>query len=230
MKLIEANDLTVGYDNKKILQNINFSIEEGQYICVIGENGAGKSTLVKTILGLLKPISGQLSFENGLEQNQIGYISQGIIVKADFPATVLEIVRSGCLPKEGNRIFYSKKAKETSETAMEKMGITDLKNRSFRELSGGQRQRVLMARALCAAKKIIFLDEPVAGLDSETQMQLYKILRKLNVEGMTIVMISHDIDAVMANASHVLSVKNRKILMQSIEEYAQPVCDCCKEA
>ncbi|MGP1570235.1 MAG: metal ABC transporter ATP-binding protein [Eubacteriales bacterium] len=219
MKLIEANNLAIGYGNKKIAEDINVTIQEGQYICIVGENGTGKSTFVKTLLGLLKPIAGEIRFENGLIQKDVGYIPQDMFVKGDFPATVLEIVCSGLLSMPGCEFFYNKEAKNIAEKNMEKLGISNLKNSSFRELSGGQRQRTLIARALCSATKILFLDEPVAGLDTETQDELYKILGNLNKEGMTIVMISHDIDNAVLNATHMMNMKKTGTILQDTQSF-----------
>ena len=227
MELIEAKNLTIGYSGKKIAENINFTIKEGQYICIIGENGTGKSTLVKTLLGLLKPIEGDINFFDGLEKKDVGYIPQDMPVKGDFPATVVEIVRSGLLNMPECEFFYSKEAKALADKNMEKLGITELKKRSFRELSGGQRQRTLIARALCSAEKVLFLDEPVAGLDVETQDELYRILSELNNEGMTIVMISHDIDRAISNATHIIEMKKSDTFMKETEEFLMTKkCDC----
>lgn len=227
MKLIEAKNLAIGYGGKKIAEEINIEIEEGEYVCIIGENGAGKSTLVKTLLGLLKPIAGEISFEQGLKQKDIGYIQQDMIVKGDFPATVLEIVRSGLLNTPGSEFFYSRQAKKIADENIEKLGIENLKHSSFRELSGGQRQRTLIARALCSASKVLFLDEPVAGLDIETQDELYKILGKLHKEGMTIVMISHDIDNAIANATHIVDMKRTGSIIEDTETFLKTKrCDC----
>lgn len=204
---LACRNLAVGYDNKKVAENIDFTVESGDYLYIVGKNGAGKSTLMKTILGLNKPLSGTISFGENVKQTQIGYIPQQTDMQKDFPASVYEIVLSGCLSGCGFRPFYSKKQKQTAKYNMELLGIADLSKKCYRELSGGQQQRVLLARALCAAKKILLLDEPVAGLDPIVTQELYDIIAKLNEEQkMTIIMISHDVAAAVRYASHVLTV------------------------
>jgi len=204
---LECKNLTVGYDGKKVAENINFTVESGNYLYIVGENGSGKSTLMKTILGLIKPLGGSVTFGEDVKQTEIGYIPQQTDAQKDFPASVYEIVLSGCLSGCGFRPFYSRKQKETAKQNMRLLGIERLSKRCYRELSGGQQQRVLLARALCAAKKILLLDEPVAGLDPIVMQELYDIIDRLNKEQkMTIIMISHDITAAVKYASHVLTV------------------------
>ena len=204
---LECKNLTVGYDGKKVAENINFTVESGNYLYIVGENGSGKSTLMKTILGLIKPLGGSVTFGEDVKQTEIGYIPQQTDAQKDFPASVYEIVLSGCLSGCGFRPFYSRKQKETTKHNMQLLGIERLSKRCYRELSGGQQQRVLLARALCAAKKILLLDEPVAGLDPIVTQELYDIIDKLNKEQkMTIIMISHDITAAVKYATHVLTV------------------------
>lgn len=204
---LECKNLIVGYDGKKVAENINFSVESGNYLYIVGENGSGKSTLMKTILGLIKPLGGNVTFGENVKQTEIGYIPQQTDAQKDFPASVYEIVLSGCLSGCGFRPFYSRKQKETAKQNMQLLGIERLSKRCYRELSGGQQQRVLLARALCAAKKILLLDEPVAGLDPIVTQELYDIIDRLNKEQkMTIIMISHDITAAVKYATHVLTV------------------------
>ncbi|HBP52183.1 MAG TPA: ABC transporter [Clostridiales bacterium] len=206
MAELVCRNLSVGYDGKAVAENIDLTIEKGDYLFVVGENGAGKSTFMKTLLGLLKPVSGNVVFD-GVKQKEIGYVPQQTSAQKDFPASVYEIVLSGCLSGCGFRPFYSKAQKDFARKNMELLGISDLAKKCYRELSGGQQQRVLLARALCAADKMLLLDEPVAGLDPIATQDLYDIVRKLNEEnGMTIIMISHDISAALKNAKHVLYV------------------------
>ncbi len=210
MAELVCRDLAVGYDGKIVAENLNFTIENGDYFYIVGENGAGKSTLMKTILGLLKPISGELRFGKGLKSFDIGYVPQQTEAQKDFPASVKEVVLSGCLSGCGLKPFYSKKQKELAAHNAELMGITALEKRCFAELSGGQKQRVLLARALCAAKKVLLLDEPVAGLDPIVTEELYEIIKRLNRdEKMTIIMISHDVEAAIKYASRILVVKKQ---------------------
>ncbi|MCC8103507.1 MAG: ABC transporter ATP-binding protein [Clostridiales bacterium] len=207
MALITCQDLTLGYEGRAIAENLNFSIREGNYFCIVGENGSGKSTLMRTLLGLQPPLSGKITFGDGLVQNQIGYLPQQTLVQRDFPASVREIVISGCQGSRGIRPFYGKKEKKTAQSAMEKMDIVPLANRCYRELSGGQQQRVLLARALCAADRVLLLDEPVSGLDPKVTAQMYNLIKELNrKEKMTIIMFSHDMQAAITFASHILHV------------------------
>lgn len=207
MVQLTLENLTVGYEGKELIRELNMSVEEGNYICIVGENGAGKSTLIKTILGLKSPISGAVVKGENLKDNQIGYLPQQSIIQRDFPASVKEIVLSGFQGVIKFPYFYGKSEKKRAEEAMEKMGLKGKEKACYRELSGGQQQRVLLARALCATQKLIFLDEPVAGLDPKVTLELYDLIKKLNSEdGITVVMISHDVEAALKYADHILHV------------------------
>lgn len=207
MAQITCKNLTLGYENRAIQENLNFSINAGDYLCIVGENGSGKSTLMKTLLHLQPPISGTIELGDGLRKNEIGYLPQQTLVQRDFPASVKEIVLSGCQGRCGWRPFYNKEDKEIARKAMEKMMIQDLQDRCYRELSGGQQQRVLLARALCAAKKILLLDEPVSGLDPKVTAEMYQLIEDLNKKDeITIIMISHDIEAAVRYATHILHI------------------------
>ena len=207
MAQITCKNLTLGYENRAIQENLNFSINAGDYLCIVGENGSGKSTLMKTLLHLQPPISGTIELGDGLRKNEIGYLPQQTLVQRDFPASVKEIVLSGCQGRCGWRPFYNKEDKEIARRAMEKMMIQDLQDRCYRELSGGQQQRVLLARALCAAKKILLLDEPVSGLDPKVTAEMYQLIEDLNKKDeITIIMISHDIEAAVRYATHILHI------------------------
>ena len=207
MAQLTCDHLALGYDGKVILDRLSFSVNSGDYLCIVGENGSGKSTLIKTILGLQAPISGKVLTGDGLKQNEIGYLPQQTDVQKDFPASVREIVLSGCQGRCGLRPFYNKAEKQLAEEAMEKMGISHLKKRCYRELSGGQQQRVLLARALCATRKMLLLDEPVSGLDPKVSTEMYHIIEELHKnDGITIIMISHDIAAAVKYASHILHI------------------------
>lgn len=206
---ISAENLTLGYDSKIILQNLNFYIEEGDYLCIIGENGSGKTTLMKTLLGLLKPIDGKIKFLNGIEKNQIGYLPQQTDVQKDFPASVKEIVISGFQSKMNGRPFYTKKEKAEALKNMQLLGIENLAKKSYRELSGGQQQRVLLARALCATNKMILLDEPVTGLDPAATNEMYTLIKELNNQGITIIMITHDTNCALKYANKILEIGSK---------------------
>ena len=207
MAQLTCQNLCVGYDGKSVLQDLSFQVFAGDYLCVVGENGSGKSPLMKTILGLQPPISGRILTGDGLRKNEIGYLPQQTMVQKDFPASVREIVLSGCQGRCGSRPFYNKEEKQLALDAMDKMQITQLAKRCYRELSGGQQQRVLLARALCATQKMLLLDEPVSGLDPKVTAEMYALIEKLNCEdGITVIMISHDIAAAVQYASHILHI------------------------
>ena len=206
MSLIKAQDLALGYDNQAIVENINFSVEAGDYLCIVGENGSGKTTLMKTLLHLKEPAAGTIETGDGLKSNEIGYLPQQTVVQRDFPASVSEIVISGCQSRMGLRPFYNKEEKKLAADSMERMGITELKDRCYRELSGGQQQRVLLARAMCATQKVLLLDEPVSGLDPVVTAEMYALIKELNDDGITIIMVSHDIEAAINYASHILHI------------------------
>ena len=207
MALLTCNNLTLGYEGKEVLEGLSFSVNTGDYLCILGENGSGKSTLMKAILGLISPMQGDVSTDEGLRHREIGYLPQQTIVQRDFPASVREIVISGSQGRKGLQPFYSKEDKQLAAQNMERMGITHLQNRCYRELSGGQQQRVLLARALCATKKLLLLDEPVAGLDPKVTTEMYSLIDALNKkDGITVIMISHDIQAALRYADHILHI------------------------
>ena len=221
MAQLTCQNLCVGYDGKSGLQDLDFEVFAGDYLCIVGENGSGKSTLMKTILGLQPPISGRILTGDGLRKNEIGYLPQQTVVQKDFPASVREIVLSGCQGRCGRRPFYNKEEKQLAAKAMDKMQITQLAGRCYRELSGGQQQRVLLARALCATQKVLLLDEPVSGLDPKVTAEMYRLIEKLNHrDGITVIMISHDITAAVKYASHILHIGDT-VFFGTKEEYLQ---------
>lgn len=206
MALLEIRDLAVGYDGQRVLDHLNFRVEEGDYLCIVGENGSGKSTLMKTLLRLQEPLEGEIVYGDGLRANEIGYLPQQTVIQKDFPASIREVVLSGLQGGKGFRPFYSKKDKETAENNMKRMGILEISDRCYRDLSGGQQQRVLLARALCATQKMLLLDEPVSGLDPQVTAEMYRLISGLNKEGITIIMVSHDVQAALRYATHILHV------------------------
>lgn len=218
MAQLTCQNLCLGYDGKEILHNLNFEVETGNYLCIVGENGSGKSTLMKTILGLQSPMSGKILTGDGLVQNEIGYLPQQTVVQKDFPATVWEIVLSGFQGQCGLRPFYTKEEKRIAAENIEKMGITQLSKRCYRELSGGQQQRVLLARALCATQKMLLLDEPVSGLDPKVTADMYELINHLNQNGITVIMISHDVEAALRYATHILHI-GHEIFFGTRQEY-----------
>ena len=203
--ILTCEQLSLGYDNHPVMTNLNFQIFPGDYLSIIGENGAGKSTLMKTLLGLMPPISGKITVGCPKGRNCIGYLPQQTQVARDFPATVWEVVLSGLLNRNTWKPFFSKKEKSLAASNLERLHIADLKNASFQTLSGGQKQRVLLARALCAAHEILMLDEPVTGLDAVATAELYGELAELNrKDGLTIVVVSHDIQNTIVQSSRIL--------------------------
>lgn len=203
MTVIETHNLSAGYSHP-IIYGLNLTVSAGDYLCIVGSNGSGKTTLMKTLLGLIPPLSGNVTVNAGA--GEIGYVPQQSELQKDFPASVREVVLSGFQGRLGLRPFYSRQEKKSAFEAMRKMNITELCGMCYRELSGGQRQRVLIARALCAGRKIMFLDEPVSGLDPQSASDMYSIIHDLNKEGMTVIMISHDVEASLKYATRVLEL------------------------
>lgn len=220
MAQLKCENVALGYEGIAVTEGLDFEVNAGDYLCIVGENGTGKSTLIKALLGLKEPMAGKITYGDGLKQNEIGYLPQQTEVQKDFPASVREIVLSGTLGKLGKRPFFSKAEKELAAFQMEKLNVTSLANRCYRELSGGQQQRVLLARALCATGKLILLDEPVAGLDPKVTREMYELIEALNkAEGITVIMVSHDIAAAVKYASHILHVSHRPLFFGTKEDY-----------
>ena len=218
MALLTAENLKLGYEGKTVAEGLNFTVNSGDYLCIVGVNGSGKTTLMKTILHLNPPISGKIKTGEGLKPSEIGYLPQQTEIQRDFPASVWEIVLSGNLSHSGLRPFYTKEEKAAAKRNIEKMGITDLTKRCYRELSGGQQQRVLLARALCATGKMLLLDEPVSGLAPTVTAEMYDLIYGLNKEGITVIMISHDIKSALKYATHILQI-GKDIFFGTKEEY-----------
>ena len=216
MSLIACRDLCLAYEGKTAVQDLTFSVEPGDYLCIVGENGSGKSTLIKALLGLKKPRSGTITYGDGLRRTEVGYLPQQTPAQKDFPASVGEVVLSGCRAKP----FYPRGEKRRAAECMEKLGLTEMKNACYRELSGGQQQRVLLARALCATRKLLLLDEPVTGLDPVISAELYRIIQDLNDEGVTIIMVSHDVDCAIERARTILHLRTVPLFFGPAEEYA----------
>ena len=228
MAQLKCEDLVLGYDSKPVVSGLSFEVNEGDYLYVIGENGSGKSTLMKTLLGLSSPISGKIVFSEGVDKKQIGYLSQQTAVQRDFPASVKEIVLSGTLSKIFSP-FYTKEQKKNAEKNMERMGITEISSRCYRELSGGQQQRVLLARALCATEKMLLLDEPFAGLDPKVTEEMYSLVEKLNKElKITVIMVSHDLAAAEKYASHILHIGEPLFFGTKEDFFREQPCENCR--
>ena len=222
MELLKLTDVSVGYEGKPVASHLSLTLNEGDYLCIVGENGAGKSTLMKTLLNLRAPIEGSIVFSDAIARNEIGYLPQQTQVQRDFPATVWEVVLSGCLNRSGLRPFYTKAQKQTAEDWIARLDITDLKKRSYRALSGGQQQRVLLARALCATTTLLVLDEPVSGLDPLATADFYKLIRRINRDyGITVIMVSHDLQDALSLATHILHMKQSGAFFGTKQEYLQ---------
>ncbi len=220
MCLLKCKHASFSYEGKPAVTDLSFEVRKGDYLAIVGENGAGKSTLVKGLLRLKNPVKGSVIYGDGLKSDEIGYLPQQTQVQKDFPASVYEVVLSGCLNQMGNHIFFRKAQKNAVRDSMEILGISALKERCYRELSGGQQQRVLLARALCATRKILLLDEPVTGLDPVVSGNMYKIIRNLREEKkITIVMVSHDVEGAVREASHVLHIAGRQMFFGTVADY-----------
>jgi len=220
--LISCKSISASYDGINVLNNLSFAVNEGDYLCIVGENGSGKSTLIKCLLGIKSVDSGEITMGEGLKQTDIGYLPQQTVLQKGFPATVSEVVMSGCLNSRGYHPFFTSKERKRASESMERLGISDLKSRSYRELSGGQQQRVLLARALCAAKKMILLDEPVTALDPAASAEFYSVISELNIKyKIAVIMVSHDIRNSVGNASHVLHLSKSGYFFGTSSEYAK---------
>ena len=210
MALIRCENVSIGYEGQIVVKDLNFQIASGDYLCIVGENGSGKSTLVKSLLGLKSVEKGQIIFGDGLRQTEIGYLPQQTDVQKDFPASVYEVVVSGRLNSRGIRPFYTSADKKTAFEKMKMLGIEDLSGQCFRDLSGGQKQRALLARALCATKTLLLLDEPVTGLDPIVTAEFYELIQQINKEsGIAVVMVSHDIESAVKYATHILHLQEK---------------------
>ena len=220
MALITLKDVTIAFEGVPAVEHVSFQVNRGDYMVLIGENGSGKSTLMRAMLGLVHPCSGTVRYGDGLKRNQIGYLPQQTAVQRDFPASVEEVVLSGCINQLGMRVFYGKKLQQKAHEKMALLDIENLRGKSYRTLSGGQQQRVLLARALCATDALLLLDEPVTGLDPGSTQDLYDLIRKLNREhGVSVVMVSHDLHGSMADANKVMVVDRGVSFCGSIAEY-----------
>lgn len=222
MAILKCEELNFSYEGVRVLSDVNFSLKAGSYLCVVGENGSGKSTLIKGLLGLKAPESGKIEFGEGLRSTEIGYLPQQTQLQRDFPASVSEVVLSGCLSSLGRRHFYNSADREKAKENMERMGIDDIKNESYQNLSGGQQQRVLLARALCATKKLLLLDEPVTGLDPIATNEMYNLIKLVNLcDNITVIMVSHDIHEAVRYATHILHLGKKQLFFGSSAEYKE---------
>lgn len=210
----------MSYEGVNVFEHLSFHLNRGDYLCILGENGSGKSTLMKGLLGLLKPSAGKIEYADGLTRNEIGYLPQQSPVQRDFPASVYEVVLSGTLNRKGLYPFYGKREKALADSNLERLSISHLKRHCYRDLSGGQQQRVLLARALCATKSLLLLDEPVTGLDPVVSKEFYDLISDINKkDNITIIMVSHDVKQSVANATHILHLENKTCFFGKVSEY-----------
>ena len=221
MTLIKCNDLSVGYGGIPVAEQISFSLSEGDFLCIIGANGSGKSTLIKTLTGLCKPVSGSIQLAQGLDRAGIGYLPQQTPVQKDFPASVFEVVLSGCLNSCGILPFYTRSQKALARKNLEALQISHLERCCYRSLSGGQQQRVLLARALCASSRLIVLDEPVTGLDNESVAEMYAAIHSLRQKGCAVIMVSHDAADALSQVTHVLHLSQRPRFFGTVKDYIE---------
>lgn len=220
MSLIQVQSAAFRYDGKEVVGDLNFTVEHGDYLCIVGENGSGKSTLVKGLLGLKTPSNGSITFGEGLCSREIGYLPQQKDSQRDFPASVLEVVLSGTLNSLGLRPFYTRKQRQTALEQVERVGLCAQKNVAFRDLSGGQQQRALLARALAATRELLILDEPIASLDPIAAAEMYRLIEEINrARGVTVIMVTHDPHAAAHEARHILHLENRQIFFGTAADY-----------
>lgn len=218
MAYITCKNLSLGYDGKAIVTGLDFEINKGDYLCIVGENGAGKSTLIKTLLQLQSAMGGEIIMGDGIKAYEIGYLPQQTVVQKDFPATVWEVALSGTLSHLKRKPFYGKSEKQLAKDNLSELGMWELRKECYRNLSGGQQQRALLARALCAASRIILLDEPVTGLDPKVTSEFYQIIKELNNKGITVIMVSHDLQA-LSYATHVLHITRGESYFGTKQQY-----------
>lgn len=221
MPQLTCDRLTLGYEGRIVSTNVSFQVDAGDYVCIVGENGSGKSTLIKAILNLKPPMAGKVTLGEGLSRGDIGYLPQQTAAQRDFPASVREIVLSGCLNRIGRRPFFTHAQRKRAEENMRRLQVEDLARRCFAELSGGQQHRVLLARALCATDQMLVLDEPASGLDPQITDEMYRLIKELNQSGLTIIMVSHDTQAALRDASHILHLGNSPLFWGTARDYEQ---------
>lgn len=229
MAQIICTDLSLGYEGNIVCEGLSFTVSKGDYLCIVGDNGSGKTTLMKALLSLKAPLSGKIEFCEGLSRRDVGYLPQQSELKKDFPASVSEVVISGCTSRLGKRFFMGKRERLEAEQNMKMMNVYELAQKSYSTLSGGQMQRVLLARALCAANKILVLDEPVSGLDPNATAEMYATIHHLNKHtGITIIMVTHDVENALRDATAVLKISNEPTYYSSVEDYRRSLAGGAK--
>ena len=222
MALITVKNVTITYEGLVAAENVSFHIDRGDYLAIVGENGSGKSSIMKAVLGLVRPRGGSIVYGDGLTRTAIGYLPQQTQAQRDFPASVEEVVQSGCVGRMRGRLLFNQGDKARVRRAMERLDIWSMRKKAYRNLSGGQQQRALLARALCATDLLLLLDEPVTGLDPAATEELYAIIRRLNAEeGVAVAMVTHDVQVGLRDAKSVLVMDRGVSFFGSAEAYAQ---------
>ena len=221
MALLTFESVGLSYGGDNVAHDVSFSVNAGEFWGIVGENGSGKTTLMKALLGLIPCASGRIVMGEGLKPTEIGYLPQQSLIQKDFPASVGEVVLSGTIGYRGLKPFYGKRERALARQNMEMLGIASLEKHSYQELSGGQQQRVLLARALCATKKCLVLDEPTTGLDPVVTAEFYKLLHTVNAQGMTVIMVSHDVEEAVRDCSHILHLSCHPLFIGTAAEYRQ---------
>ena len=221
MAILTFESVGLAYGGDNVAHDVSFSVQAGEFWGIVGENGSGKTTLMKALLGLIPCASGRIIMGEGLKPNEIGYLPQQNVIQKDFPASVKEVVLSGTLSARGWKPFYGRREKALAAQNMEMLGLLPIAERSFQELSGGQQQRVLLARALCATRKCLVLDEPTTGLDPVVTAEFYRVLHEINERGMTVIMVSHDVEQAVRGCSHILHLSCHPLFIGTAQAYKQ---------
>lgn len=220
-KLLTCRKLVPGYGARAVAGEIDIDVSEGDGLCVVGGNGTGKSTFLRTLLGLQPALSGEVSFNPSLRPGDIGYLPQQNPLQRDFPATAREVAMSGCQAMRGTRPFFRERERAIANEAMGRFGVAAFADRPYRELSGGQRQRVLLARALCAGRRLLVLDEPATGLDPGAAAELYAAMAELHRGGLATISVTHDMAGGLEGATHILDLGRAKPFFGPMAEWAR---------
>lgn len=226
--VVEIRNVDFSYDDVLVLKDITLTIEEGDFLGIVGPNGSGKTTLLKLILGLIHPLRGSVRvFGQAPERarHSIGYVPQHAEIDSSFPISAMDVVLIGRLGKAPLIGRYRKIDREMAEEALKEVEIYEFRNHRFGTLSGGQRQRVLMARALVGKPEMLLLDEPTASIDGRVEQDIYELLKRLN-EKATIILVSHDLGFISTYVNRVACV-NRSLVCNPTEHVTADVIEAC---
>lgn len=219
MAILSVQNLCASYEGRRVLTDISFEVNRGDYLCIVGESGVGKSTLMRCLMGMTKPDAGSVAYGEGVRPSLIGYLPQQGDYRPDFPSSVKEIVRSGLIGRKRAFIWFGAGEKEKVRKAMEQLGIWDLRDRRYCDLSGGQKQRALLARTLVATDSLMALDEPATGLDAVATSELFETVRQIHESGVTVVMSANDAKVALLYATHILQLRGRALFFGSAQQY-----------